>query len=468
MIDLVGAPPNEEPRSVRVLEVLLLALLTGYVLFDRAFAWIHVPGTPLFAGELVIAVGVIILLGMHSRVGDIAQASVAMKVMLLFMAWGGILLVGALPTWGEDAVRDAAVWYYGVIAVFVAVLIVSDPRRVGSWLRGFGKLIPWMLVWFPIAIVLDAGFFDRFPTIPDSKISIVSHRTGNIAVMAVIALGFLWLVDRESEIYSRRQRLVLTVLSTVVILFAAMRNRGGFVAGGLALFIAFMFLRRERSNLTGIMIGVAVVLLSVGLFGNIRIKVFAEREVSVEQMIANLQSVVDPSSGGQRQESTTAWRLEIWTHVIDDITQDYPIAGFGPGPDLGKRYNISGQAVEPLRNPHNSHIGILARMGLVGTALWLVFWIAWFSEMVNLWRRLGVKGSFREAGVAAWLIVAATAILVNAIFDPALEGPPVSWWMWGFVGFGIGMAVLDRWRQLPPLSLAARPSTRARSFVTSR
>lgn len=464
--DMIDLSPTHEPGSVRVLEVLILVLLGGYVFFDRAFAWIHVPGTPLFLGEMVIAIGIVVLLGMHTQIGDAVRTSGAMKVMLLFMGWGVILLVGALPTWGEDAIRDAAVWYYGIVAVFVIVLLISDPQRIGSWLRLFGRIIPWMLLWFPIAIILDAAFIDRFPLIPDSNIPIVSHRTGNIAVMAAAGVGFLWLVDRDSEVFSRRQRLVLTTLATVVILFAAMRNRGGFLAAGLALLIAFLFLRRERSSMAGIMVGVAVVLLAVGLFGGVRIKVFDEREVSVDQLIDNLVSTVDPDAGGARQESTTKWRLAIWSSVLDDVTNDYPIAGFGPGPDLGERYDITGQAEEPLRNPHNSHVGILARMGFVGAALWAVFWMTWFVEMVDLHRRLNLSGRMREAGVAGWLLLVGAAILVNAIFDPALEGPQVAWWMWGFVGFGIALSVLERWNQLPALRLTAKRSPDRTQAVT--
>ena len=377
-----------EPRSVRVLEALLLGVMLAYVLFDRAFAWVHVPGTPLFVGELVIVIGVLVLLGMHTQLGAIARTSSSMVVVFVFMAWGALLLAFGLPTWGEDAIRDSAMWYYGIIAIFVAVLLVSDPRRVNSWLRLFGRIIPWMLVWFPIAIVLDAAFIEQFPDVPDSTVSIVSHRTGNVAVMAAVALGFLWLVDRDNKIYNRRQRGILTALATVVLLFAAMRNRGGFVAGGVALLIAFVFLRGERANMAGIMVGVAILLLTVGLFGNVEVELFEGREVSIDQFIDNAASVVDPSSGGQRQQSTTRWRLAIWGRVLEDVSQDRPIAGFGPGPDLGKLYNVSGDADQPLRNPHNSHVGVLARTGIVGAALWALLWITWLVEMVSLRRRL--------------------------------------------------------------------------------
>jgi hypothetical protein len=104
-------------------------------------------------------------------------------------------------------------------------------------------------------------------------------------------------------------------------------------------------------------------------------------------------------------------------------------------------------------------------MGFVGTALWAVFWMTWFAEMVDLRRRLNLSGRVREAGVAGWLILTASAILVNAIFDPALEGPQVAWWMWGFVGFGIALSVLERWNQLPVIDLGIATATKRAPVV---
>lgn len=439
------------------LEPMLLVVLAGYAFFDRAFAYIHIPGTPLFISEIVIAFGVFALLGSRTGLSAAWRESAPFRILAAYMAWGGILLILGLPTWGLDAVRDSALWYYGIVAVFVVSLLLTDPNRIGSWLRLFGRATPWMLAWFPVAVVLDAAFIDSFPSVPDSEISIVSHRTGNIAVMAGMALAFLWLIDSDEELFDRRQRAVLTGLGTVVILFAGLRNRGGFVAAAVALFVAFLFMRRSRSNLTAIMVGVAVVLLSIGLVADVRMELFGEREVSVQQFVDNLVSVVDRSAGGARQQSTTEWRLEIWGRVLDDVTALHPVTGFGPGPDLGDRYEITGDGELPLRNPHNSHVGVLARMGFVGAILWAALWLAWLAELLGLRRRLTAEGRTREASVAAWLIVSATAILVNAIFDPTLEGPQVGWWLWALFGAGVGIAVLERFGKLPALSSAARP-----------
>jgi hypothetical protein len=458
---------SEDGEALRWLEVLLLIVLAGYLFFDRGFAWFHIPGTPVFVGEIVIAFGIVALLVSRTNLVAIIRESSAAKAVTALMGWGALLLIGALPTWGLDAARDAALWYYGIIAGFVAVLLVAKPTRINSWMRFFGKAIPFFLLWFPVAIILDASFFDRFPVIPDSEIPIVSHRTGNAAVMAATAIGFLWLIDRDNELYTTRQRTWLTALGTVVILFAAMRNRGGFVAAAVALLIAFLFLRRQRSEITMIMVGVVVLLLTVGLVSNLKFSLVDDREVSVDQLMKNLSSVVDQDAGGRRQSTTTQWRLELWGRVLDDVANDRPLAGFGPGPDLGERYDIVTDEDVPLRNPHNSHIGVLARMGFVGVALWAIVWVTWTVELLLLRGRLLARGRTMEAGIVVWLIVSVAAILVNAIFDPSLEGPQVAWWLWGFVGFGIAMDVLEKRDLLPRFTLRRQGRTPSAAGVSA-
>jgi len=450
--DSLSAPP--EPRPLRWLEAGLLFALGGYLFFDRAFAWIHLPGTPVFIGEAVIVLGGYALLSANFPLGRLARYSGALKALLAYMAWGAFLLARAIGQYGQDAVRDAALWYYGSVAVLVIMLVMSRPDRIGRWLRLFGKSIPYFLIWFPIATIADALFADIAPLVPDSEIPFTSHRTGNMAVMAAAGLGFVWLVDRKGEMYSERQRVGLTVLATVVLLFAAMKNRGGFVAAAAALAVALIFLRRRRSEISLIMVGAVVALLAVGLLGHVKINLFSDgRDISVEQLLNNLTSVVDQKAGGARQQSTTAWRLEIWGKVLHDVTTEFPLTGFGPGPDLGKRYNITTDEDVPLRSPHNSHVGVLARSGFVGVVLWALIWITWTVELLLARIRMLARNRTAEAGVIVWMIVTAVAILVNAVFDPTLEGPQVGWWLWAILGMGISMALLERAGRLPEISL---------------
>ncbi|MCI0543752.1 MAG: hypothetical protein L0Z49_04795, partial [Actinobacteria bacterium] len=55
--DVELTPTRVEGRSGRF-EVLLPFLLAGYLLFDRTFAHLHVPGTQLFIGEIVLLFGI--------------------------------------------------------------------------------------------------------------------------------------------------------------------------------------------------------------------------------------------------------------------------------------------------------------------------------------------------------------------------------------------------------------------------
>ena len=68
-----------------------------------------------------------------------------------------------------------------------------------------------------------------------------------------------------------------------------------------------------------------------------------------------------------------------------------------------------------------------------------------------------VRGHKLEAGIIVWLIVTVVAILVNAVFDPTLEGPQVAWWLWAMLGFGISLVALDQAGRLPAMSLLDRP-----------
>ena len=114
-------PP--ESRLMTRLEKALIFGLAGYLFFDRGFAWFHIPGTPLFIGELIIAFGVIAVLGSTVRISPAIKASGAFKALIAYMIWGAFLLVPAIPTysfrywvlgglwWPIPNRRRPSIWY---------------------------------------------------------------------------------------------------------------------------------------------------------------------------------------------------------------------------------------------------------------------------------------------------------------------------------------------------------------------
>lgn len=439
---------QREPRQLEWLETGLLAVVAGYIMFDRPFAWIHVPGTPLFVGEMVIGIGVLALLTTHTSAVALLRQSVSLKALRNYMLWGAALLALNVLPYGLDAIRDSALWYYGMFAIFVVILLASRPDRANDWITRFSKLVRIYLLWFPLAVVLAAAG-PRSINVPDSNINIFNHKSGNIAVLCAIAIAFMWMADADNRLFTRRQRIGLTSLATLMIVFTGLQNRGGMVSSAVLIAALLFLLSSRRSELIMLMVAALVITASVAIVFDVKIELFGDREISVTQFTNNISSILDPEAGGERQSSTTAWRLNIWQQVLDDVTNETPVMGFGPGPDLGERYEISTNPAAPLRNPHNSHVGILARLGWVGVILWAMLWITWMAEMQTLRRRLRRRGRTTESGIASWIMVSPIPILINAIFDPTLEGAQVAVVMWTIYGFGAALVLLNHQNRLP-------------------
>lgn len=112
---------------------------------------------------------------------------------------------------------------------------------------------------------------------------------------------------------------------------------------------------------------------------------------------------------------------------------------------------------DPLRNPHNSHLDVLARTGLVGLGLWAALWLAWYWRLVAGCRRLLYLGLGVRRRVAVLCMMLTTAILVSVLFAPELEGAQVAALLW--TTFGIGVAVTS---PVAMTGAGARAAPRAR------
>ncbi len=435
----------------------LAFLLAGYLLFDRAFAWLHVPapGIPLFIGELVLGIGLYVAFRSKEAIRFI-RLSPPMQALVLFMAYGALLaVIGVLSYDLQLTARDAAIWYYGLFAVVIGTLARAWEPAYDFFLRSYTRIIPIFLVVGTVRLILanrDSGIF-----VPDSDVLITSHKPGNLGVQAILVIAFLLLVVApELERRDRVRNVLLTVGGLVLLSLAGTQNRGVMVAGFVALIIIFIAGRAARPLMAGVVVVMAATLVLAFSF-NLRFDL-ERREVSVDQLFSNLISLdfqADPD-GTNEDDGTVAWRIELWTQVMTDtLTAERFLSGFGFGPNLASKYGfVAGNAVGPeLRNPHNSHLSVIARMGLVGASLWIALWALWFRHLWKSSKRFASIGEDQKAGFLAWCMVAALAALINGIFDPSLEGPQAAVWVWCIFGLGSLIAVegtVIRWRGQTP------------------
>jgi O-antigen ligase len=162
--------------------------------------------------------------------------------------------------------------------------------------------------------------------------------------------------------------------------------------------------------------------------------------------VENATSIFSQSS--TQTESTKTWRLDWWNIIIDDTF-------FGPHFWTGRGFGLNladadgfwdgdNPDAPPLRSPHNAHMTMLARGGIPGIAVWGAVSLSWFVMMANA--MLKARRYQQPVWANMFLVVMCyvLAILINASFDVALEGPMQGVWFWCLIGFGIGSSMIYR------------------------
>jgi O-antigen/teichoic acid export membrane protein len=445
-------PSAPRPQQFRWFTPALALLLGGYLFFNKSFAYLHVPGTPVFVGEIVLAIGIVEVLRVRSPWYHLLQSSPILKALLAFMAVCALRLVNDLPRYQVDAVRDSSIWYYGIFAFLVAAAAVREPTFVPRMLRWYRRVLPWFFMWAPIAVALTQVDALASIYVPGTSTPINLFRPNDFAIHAGIGLAFLWLgVDRMVGARPAGSRdALVSVVGLLALLAAGSQNRGGFLAAICTLAVPLACLpsgRRRRIALSctcGLLVVLALALaLDLRIEGN-------RRDLSVQQLGANLSSLTGDQSS-EDLTGTVEWRQGFWPQVLDDLLSSQAwLTGLGFGEILPERYEVdvgntnSDTSAAPLRSVHNSHLTVLARVGFPGFGLWLLLWLIWAVHLFR-WIRRRPEG-VRDPATAGrvWLLAAVPAFLIGAYFDPSLEGPHVAIWLFTLVGLGAAATRVPR------------------------
>lgn len=390
--------------DVRFGIVLLLALcFAGVLAVDlQAGLALWVPlvfleGVPAFnlAGKAAGILIVVAWLGeLHNRREVVAAAAVRARRLLAIVA-ALLVWLSLSVAWADDvglALGDLWHWYALAVMFVIVITTVTTPRALRLVLAGFvaGAVLSVLI-----------GIADGSFTGGGSGAARLEGGAGdpNYLASAIVASGVIAVSLLALTRGALRYWLVAAALAILVTGLVSSGSRGGMLAAGAALVLAFAVFKRRRAYVAA----AGAVAIGVAVLAFVNVPDTWERVTDF-----------DDDNG----------RSSLWT-VGQRMWEDAPLVGVGLNNfvvhsadyvrEPGTLENV-GIVVERPHVPHNTYLQALAETGVVGFALFLGFCGACLRSMWVAARRFHGAGLNSFETVAQAVVVATASVLAAAMF----------------------------------------------------
>jgi hypothetical protein len=402
--------------------VTLGLLLVGYAIIGKPFAYISIP--PLYIGDLVLVLGVVVFLTSGSAV-----ATFATLASLLLGTLCGWVVIRTLPYLGEfgiDALRDSVIVLYGGFAFIVAALLLEEPRRLPlmiGFLRVLGSIV---ILATPFIILLST-----MTGLEWTKAGLLADNLTGAALLML--LGF------------RRAGVGWCILLFIGMALVSTQNRGSMLA--IIIPLAFAMITTGRLRKLAAIVVTAAGLIGLAYMLDFSVPSVTTREISAMQLVENFSSIFGGSEASSNIIGTINWRTEWWETILN-YTFDGPYfwtgKGFGINLAEADGFLVGDPSAPLLRSPHNAHFTILARAGVPGLALWLLTIGVWSAVLLVNMVGARIRGNDAWADLFVLIFCYGLAFIIDGTFDVALEGPMAGIWFWSLFGAGIGATMIYR------------------------
>jgi hypothetical protein len=389
-----------------------LLVMTLYVFLNKGIAYTYLV-------EALWLFGILLLL-MHRKKVELIWNKTT-KLILFFIVISFIYILRGFTKYDiVDLIRDSFIFQYGW---FVLILFLFKEKLEIIW-----ETLFFIYKWFPFVALLNfilQYFVPFFETVaPFGGIPILLYKNGDMGVQLLIST-LLLLYSFENK--TLKWRVLLSLVIALDFLILASYSRSGIVAF-LASMLCFIYFNKDiqlQARVRLLIKYLPIILLVVTpIYINIKVaENFQGRAVGLEQIKNNFSSIVGGTTDAT-SENNVVWRLVWWAKIIDySLSSPNFFIGKGLGMNLATDDDII-TLDDSLRSPHNFHLNIMSRFGVLLFMIWMYF-------LIQLLKPLFKKQLQGKRLLIGCILL---AFLLNASFDVFLEGPMGAFPFWTWLG----------------------------------
>ena len=389
-----------------------LLVMILYVFLNKGIAYTYLV-------EALWLFGILLLL-MHRKKVELVWNKTT-KLILFFLAISGIYILRGFAKYDIiNLIRDSFIFQYGW---FVFILFLFKEKLEIIW-----ETLFFIYKWFPFVALLNfilQYFVAFFETVtPFGGIPILLYKNGDMGVQLLIST-LLLLYSFENK--TLKWRVLLSLVIALDFLILASYSRSGIVAF-LASMLCFIYFNKDiqlQSRVRLLIKYLPIILLIVmPIYINIKVaENFQGRSVGMEQIKNNFSSILGGTTDAT-SENNVVWRLVWWAKIIDySLSSPNFFVGKGLGMNLATDDDII-TLDDSLRSPHNFHLNIMSRFGVLLFMIWMYF-------LIQLLKPLFKKQLQGKRLLIGCILL---AFLLNASFDVFLEGPMGAFPFWTWMG----------------------------------
>jgi len=418
-------------------QLLVLSALTPSLILNYGFDNLAVGagGFKIPAGDLLMFLALLLVtwqIGRSAVQNILIDPPVACLMALLLMTCCHLLF--DVPRYGFYAIRDGSMFFEAVLLV-LGVMWGQDQRRTLLLKR-------WLFYIFLANLIYSYTFSwgDRIKSMSPNvglfhPVPLIGNYQQNALLLLLGATYFVWIAPSVV----RWPRWILLLLSAAQLGgLAILQARSMYV--GIVVILGVLFIFHENRKLIGFAstigwgIGVLLAFLSVisalgitiqGRMGPIALSF-------VEEQVKTVLAVGNANTRMSHEDDRADWYGQVWDRVRSSPTN--MVVGEGFGQALIDFVNEDGI---PVRQPHNSSLTVLARLGFVGLSIWLLFVAIIMARFIRFLRRRSAPE--RAQVMVLWLFVCFLLYLLTASVQPTFEFSHGSVPFYFLLGLAIGI-----------------------------